>query len=60
MFNHTVMKQDQKTGATSDNFDMVGFNKMYEAFKKTVFVVKPTDMLKIINKLGEDEYDGVC
>ena len=39
---------------------MVGFNLMYESFEKQVFVVKPYDMQKIINKLGEDVYDGIC
>lgn len=60
MFKHTVMKQDQRTGVTSDNFDMAGFNKMYDSFEKQVFVVKQSDVQKIINKLGEDVYDGVC
>ena len=32
---------------------------MYDSFEKSVFVVKPSDMQKIINKLGEDVYDGV-
>ena len=59
MFNHTLMKQDQKTGVTSDNFDMTGFNRMYDSFQKVVVVVKKSDMEKIINKLGEDVYDGV-
>ncbi len=39
---------------------MNSFNKMYDSFEKQVFVVKPSDMQKIINKLGEDVYDGVC
>ncbi len=33
---------------------------MYDSFQKVVVVVKKSDMEKIVNKLGEDVYDGVC
>lgn len=60
LINHTRMYQDPVTGKTSDNFNLTEFNKFYDSLEKKVFVVKPYDMQKIVNKLGEDVYDGVC
>lgn len=59
LIQHTVMKHDPKTGITADTFNQAAFEKMYESFEKTVFVVKLSDQQKIIHKLGEDVYDGV-
>ena len=56
--NATVIEMD-KQGICKSNFNEEDFEKLYKTWTKVYVTVTKADMQKIINKLGEDNFEGI-
>jgi hypothetical protein len=57
--NETKFEYNSKTKKSESNFDNEQFDGMYDSLEKITIAVKAADSHRIINRLGEDVYEGV-
>ena len=55
---HNTHIDTDRNGNCKTDFNTEEFEKLYQSFKKVYVRVEASDKLKIINKLGEDVFDG--
>ena len=58
IYMHNTNIDTDRNGNCKTDFNSEEFEKLYQSFKKVYVRVEASDKLKIINKLGEDVFDG--